>query len=517
MTTQDIQHSDLDSLTFASARAQAQALADGRVSAVALLEHVLARIDRFDNELNAVVVRNDEAARAAAREADAALARGERRPLLGVPITVKESFDVAGFVTSSGNPAYADNVAATDARAVAALREAGAVIVGKSNVPLALADLQSYNAIYGTSNNPWDLARTPGGSSGGSAAALAAGYVALELGTDIGGSIRIPAHFNGVYGHKPTAGLVALGGTGVPSGRVADRDLTVAGPLARTAADLELALDLLLNREPLAAKAWKATLPPARHATLQGFRVLVIDQWPGTERSLHEQQVVERVVERLRTQGVQVSRVADVPAGLLPDLALQHRVYRSLLGSSLATPPALSEAAQKRLDALSPEDNSADAAWLRAPTLRHAEWLRDNEARHVLRHQWERLFETYDVVVTPVAPLPAFRHNHSEPKDARTYPVEFEGGTREVRFLDLFHWAGLPVLPGLPATSFPLGLDARGLPVSAQAVGPYLEDRTTIAFAHLLEQVYGGFIAPPDYAADAADASGAANASAPAA
>jgi amidase len=261
MTTQDLHRPLLDSLTFASARAQAEALADSRVSAVDLLEHVLERINRFDNDINAVVARNDEGARAAAREADAALARGERRPLLGVPITVKESFDVAGFVTSSGNPDFANNVAQHDSLAVAALRGAGAVIVGKSNVPLALADLQSYNLIYGVSNNPWDLARTPGGSSGGSAAALAAGYVALELGTDIGGSIRIPAHFNGVYGHKPTAGLVAMRGTSVPSGRLADRDLSVAGPLARTASDLELALDLLLNLEPLAAKAWKATLP----------------------------------------------------------------------------------------------------------------------------------------------------------------------------------------------------------------------------------------------------------------
>jgi amidase len=293
-------------------------------------------------------------------------------------------------------------------------------------------------------------------------------------------------------------------GTGVPSGRLADRDLSVAGPLARTASDLELALDLLLNREPLAAKAWKATLPPARHAQLKNFRVLVIDQWPGSARSLHEALVVERVVERLRTQGVKVSRPSELPPGLLPDLTLSHRVYRSLLGSSLATPPALSKAAQKRLEALLPDDNSADAAGRRAPTLRHGDWLKNNEVRVALRHQWEHFFEAFDVVVTPVAPLPAFRHNHSEPKDARTYPVEFEDGAREVRFLDLFHWAGLPVLPGLPATSFPVGLDDAGLPVSAQAVGPYLEDRTTIAFAHLLEQVYGGFVAPPGYGVDGA-------------
>jgi len=489
----------LDALSFASAGEQAEALAAGRVSAVDLLEHTLARIGRFNPAINAIVHFDADAARAAATAADAALARGERRPLLGVPITVKESFDAAGLVTSGGDPVHAGNRPAHDAPAVAGLREAGAIILGKSNVPLANADLQSYNALYGVSSNPWDVRRTPGGSSGGSAAALAAGLVALELGTDIGGSIRIPAHFNGVYGHKTSAGLITLRGTGAPGGRIADRDLTVAGPLARSAADLELALELLINREPLAAKAWKATLPPPRHAALKDFRVLLLDQWPGTSRSRHEAQVVERVAERLGTQGTEVKRLAELPAGLLPDLELQHRIYRSLQGSSLATPPALSTAAQARLAALAPDDESADAAWLRASTLPHTEWLRFNETRFQLRHQWERFFEHFDVVVTPVAPLPAFEHQHGLPKDARLFPAAFDDGERHLRFLDLFYWAGLPVLPGLPATSFPIGLDESGLPISAQAVGPYLEDRSTIAFAGLLEEIYGGYIVPPGY------------------
>ncbi|MFT4510521.1 amidase [Caballeronia sp. 15711] len=483
----------------ASARDRAQALAEGRVTALDLLEHSLARIERFNRAINAVVVRDDERARAAARVADAALARGERRPLLGVPITVKESFDVDGLVTSSGNPAYANNRASGDSLAVAALREAGAIIIGKTNVPLGLADLQSYNEIYGVTNNPWNLARTPGSSSGGSAAAVAAGFVALELDSDIGGSIRIPAHFTGIYGHKPTFGLVSLQGAGVPPGRFGARDLSVAGPLARTAADLELALDLLLNRDRSIAKAWRVTLPPARHARLEDFRVLVIDSWPGTERSASERLVSERVVERLQTQGAQVSRPADLPDGLLPDLRAAHPLYRSLLGSSLANPPALSAAAQQRLETLPPDDDSADAAWLRAPGFSHRDWLKADEQRFALRHQWERLFESFDVVVTPVAPLPAFRHNHEDPKDTRTYPVAYEDGERSVHFNDLFYWAGLPVLPGLPATSFPLGLDDDGLPISAQAVGPWLDDRTPIAFAHLLEQVYGGFLVPPGY------------------
>jgi amidase len=488
-------HPLLDALTFASARDQAQALADGKISAVDLLEHSLARIELHDGRLNAIAVRDYARARQDAQAADEALASGERKPLLGVPITVKESFDVAGLPTTSGNPAYADNVAAQDAHAVAALREAGAVILGKTNVPLALADLQSYNALHGVSNNPWDQARTPGGSSGGSAAALAAGYVALELGSDIGGSIRIPAHFTGVYGHKPSYGLVSMRGTSVPPGRVADRDLGVGGPMARTAADLDLALGLLLNREPLAAKAWRAQLAAPRHARLSDYRVLLIDHWPGRERSHSERIVSERIAERLAEQGATVVRHVD----LLPDLQASHRSYRSLLGSSLANPPTLSAPAQRKLAALGPGDESADAAWLRAPTLAHRDWLKTSEFRYQLREQWEKVFETVDVVVSPVAPTPAFLHNHDEPKDERSHPVRYEDGVRPLRFLDMFHWAGLPVLPGLPATSFPLGLDEDGLPISAQVMGAFLEDRTTIHFAALLEAVYGGFLRPPGY------------------
>ncbi|MBV8620081.1 MAG: amidase [Curvibacter sp.] len=496
----------LAELSFASASAQARALAEGQVSAVDLLEHTLARIERYNPVLNAIVVFDLERARADARAADTALARGERRPLLGVPITVKESFDVAGLPTTCGSPSQAGNIARRDAEAVLGLREAGAVILGKSNVPLALADLQSYNALHGLSRNPWNLQRTPGGSSGGSAAALAAGLVALELGSDIGGSIRILAHFSGVYGHKPSQGLVSLHGAGLPPGRLADRDLSVAGPMARTADDLALALPLLLNQDRLLSKAWRAQLPAPRHERLSDYKVLLIDHWPGTRQSLHERLVGERLQERLRTQGVALSRPRDLPADLLPDLAADHSLYRGLLGASLIDPPPLSESARQRLKRLQPDDSSADASWLRAQTISHRDWLRQNEARLQTRARWERLFQTFDLVLTPVAPLPAFEHNHSEPKDERHYPVAYEDGVAPTRFQDLFHWAGLPVLPGLPATSFPLGLDEAGLPIGAQAVGPYLEDLSPIRFASLLESLYGGFQLPPGYAPPEASA-----------
>lgn len=487
----------LESLVFASAREQAQALADGRVTAVALLEQALARMERYETQLNAVPVRAVAQARSDALRADAALQRGERRPLLGVPITVKENFDVAGLATTVGNPDFQDNIARQDALAVAALRAAGAVLIGKSNVPHSLADLQSYNTIYGTSRNPWDLQRTPGGSSGGGAAAVAAGYVALELGTDIGGSVRIPAHFNGIFGHKTSYGLISMRGAGAPQGRFSARDLSVAGPLARTAQDLELALDLLLNLDPLEAKGWKFTLPPARHRQLRDFRVLVIDAWPGTDPSLSEQLVMDRLLQRLQAEGVTPVLWRDLPAALRPDLGEQHRTYRSLLGASVANPPPLSPAQRKRLAELAADDRSAEAALLRAPSLPHATWLQDNEHRHALRHQWEQLFTHFDVLLSPVAPTPAFAHQHQEPKEERRFPVAYADGMRQLGFRELFNWAGLPVLPGLPATSFPLGLDDDGLPVSAQAVGPYLEDRTTIAFAHAFELAHGGFVAPP--------------------
>lgn len=484
----------LETLAFAPAHEQARALASGEVTASALLEHVLARIDRYNPQLNAVIARDDEGARQAARRADEALARGERKPLLGVPITVKEHFHVTGLVTSVGNPEYAKNISDRDAPAVTALLEAGAVLIGKTNVPLALADLQTYNSIYGVTRNPWDLSRSPGGSSGGSAAAIAAGFGALELGSDIGGSIRVPAHFTGVFGHKPTFGLVYNGGTGVPANKLTLRDLSAVGPLARSAQDLELALQVLLNRDPLASKAWQVQLPAARHSELRAFRVLLLTTWPGLPQSRSEQLVEARLRRGLKAAGATVLEPEDV-TGLLPDLNAAHLVYRSLLGATVQ-PPA-GQAPLKAPEGGRQED--AEAAWKRGPFLSHAEWLQKHEQRLQIRQQWEAFFEHVDVVLSPVLSTPALAHDHSEPKDARTFPVAFDDGVTQLRFAELFNWAGLPVLPGLPATSFPLGLDENTLPIGAQAIGPYLEDLTPIRFAALFSVQQGEFQIPPGF------------------
>ena len=269
--------------SFKTALELSAALKARKVSAVELAHDAIGRIERHDGRINAVCVRDFSRALDAARAADTALAHGKTRPLLGIPLTVKESFNVAGLPTSWGIPAQKDFVPKEDALAIVRVKDAGGVILGKTNVPFGLGDLQSYNDIYGTTNNPYDLGRTPGGSSGGSAAALAAGYGPLSLGTDLGGSLRAPAFHCGVYAHKPTVTLVPRRGHTLPPFPPIgfDQDMGVLGPMTRSAADLSLLLDVMAGPDPLeAGVAYKLALPPPRHGALEDFRVLVVDTHP---------------------------------------------------------------------------------------------------------------------------------------------------------------------------------------------------------------------------------------------
>src|SRR5450432_2031383 len=269
--------------SFKTATELSAALAARQVSAVELAQDAIGRIERHDTKINAVCVRDFERALDAARAADAARARGEAKPLLGIPMTVKESYNVAGLPTTWGIPAQKDFVPGEDALSISRVKQAGGIILGKTNVPLGLGDWQSYNDIYGTTNNPYDLGRTPGGSSGGSSAALAAGYGPLSIGSDIGGSLRVPAFHCGVYAHKPTYDLVAMRGHLAPPAPPlpSNRDLSVIGPMARGAADLSLLLDAIAGPDPLdAGKAYKLALPPPRHKELRNFRVLLLDTDP---------------------------------------------------------------------------------------------------------------------------------------------------------------------------------------------------------------------------------------------
>ena len=465
-----------------------------QVSAVELLHQSIARIEALDPRINAVVVRDFERAHTDASAADAALARGERRPLLGVPMTVKEAYNVAGLPTSWGIPSFKDWRPDEDAVAVARLKAAGAVILGKTNIPIVLSDWQSYNEVYGTTNNPWDLARTPGGSSGGSAASLAAGYVSLELGSDLGGSIRVPAHFCGVCGHKPTYGIVSYRGHQFPKSDPSTfRDLAVAGPLARNAADLALALDVIAGPDEPDAIAYRLTLPPARHNELKDFRVLVIDAHPLQPTSSILQAALDRLADRLTKAGVKVGRSSPV----LPDLAAQARTYSQLIGAwaSPLTPLPLYHQIETVTAALPPDDDSLRAWRLRGLVMANRDWLAADQPRFRLKRQWHELFREWDVVLCPPSPTVAFAHDHNPDFNARRLEID---GKPFPSYIDLMlAWAGVATLPGLPATVMPIDRSETGLPIGVQIVGPAFEDRTTLAFAAFMEREFGGFVPPP--------------------
>ncbi|TSE00440.1 amidase [Skermania sp. ID1734] len=479
--------------SYASAGELTAAMRSGEVSSVELVDEAIDRIERDDKAINAICVPGFERARAAAREADKARARGEDLPLLGIPVTVKESYNVAGLPTTWGMPAFRNYIADADALAVARLRAAGAVVLGKTNVPLMLADLQSFNEVYGTTNNPWDLNRTPGGSSGGSAAALAAGFGTLSIGSDIGGSLRTPAHFCGVYAHKPSFGLVPGRGHVPPPAPAlpTDLDLAVVGPLARTAADLALLLDVMAGPDPLTlGVAYKLDMPPARHDRLADFRVLVLDEHPLIPTGSAVKAGVQRVAEALTTAGATVER--ETP--LLPDLTEAAILYTEMLMATLAAthPAERYEAIKAHAGGLSPDDRSFDAAQLRGAVWSHRDWIQANIRRELHRERWRNLFADFDAVICPITPTPAFPHERNLDLGARQIDID---GT-SYPFGAQLVWAGLATMPGLPATAIPAGRSEEGLPVGVQLIGPMFEDRTTLRLAELLEQEIGGFQPP---------------------
>jgi amidase len=479
--------------SFKTAVELSAALAARQVSAVELAQDAVDRIERHDQKINAVCVRDFERGLAAARAADAALARGETRPLLGIPMTVKESFNVAGLPTTWGNPAQKNFMPAEDALSISRVKDAGAVMLGKTNVPLSLGDWQSYNEIYGTTNNPYDLGRTPGGSSGGSSAALAAGYGPLSLGSDIGGSLRVPAFHCGVYAHKPTFALApSRGHTPPPIPPLPfDPDLAVIGPMARSAADLSLLLDTIAGPDPLeAGKAYRLELPAPRHNALKDFRVLVLDTDPVMPTNDAIRGTIDKLASNLDKAGVKVERHSP----LLPDFAASSRLYMRMLLSFLGVtfPPEIYAGAQAAAAKLPPGETSLGAERLRGIALSHRDWLIADGARARLRAQWRELFRTFDAVICPIMPTPAYPHDHSPEQESRRILID---GKPHV-YPDQLAWPGIATLPGLPATAIPTGFSPDGLPVGVQIVGPWLEDRTPLKLAELIEREFGGFVPP---------------------
>jgi amidase len=471
-------------IAFKSATELAQMLRDRQISASELFAEYRARAARFNKQLNAIIW-NDPNAERSAREADA------NSLLAGLPMTVKESFDVTGAPTTWGIPELRNNIAASDSVVVERMRAAGATVFGKTNVPLNLGDFQSYNVIYGTTNNPYDTGRTPGGSSGGSAAATAAGLTALEIGSDIGGSIRNPAHFCGVFGHKPTYRLIPARGH-APPGVLAEPEIAVVGPIARSAADLDLALDVLAKPDRLET-GLSYDLPRLGGRKLKDLKVAVWANDDLAPVSRDVQRGVQKVADAMRRAGTVVNDDAR-PAF---SAALSHATYQDLLFAylSISVPdPAFAELKAQAMN-LAPDDERPELATLRAQTMDHRRWVQQNEAREKLRWAWRNFFDEYDVLVAPIMATAAFPHDQS-PMGSRT--IDVDGSPRP--YFEQVFWAGLPGVAYLPATVIPTGNNAAGLPVGVQIIGPAYGDRITVGVARLLEAEGFAFTPPPAYA-----------------
>jgi amidase len=452
---------------YKSAMELAEEIREGKITSTQLLDIYLERVERYNGRINAVVAMEVKAARKRAAEADKATAQGKSwGPLHGLPMTVKDVYEVVGMPATAGDPKLKNHMPKRNAIAVQRLIDAGAIIYGKTNTPYFAADFQTYNKIHGTTNNPWDLTRTPGGSSGGSAAALAVGYTALELGSDLGGSLRVPPHYTGVFGHRPTFGVVPRYGHippppgMVPQHIVPKLALFVCGPLARNAGDLELALEVLTKPGKPDADIKRPALLPKPKKPFKDYRVAVwiTDANPAAEVDIEIMAGLKKLVEKLRKAGLKVEEKAPPGIDMAEDRQIFLDIYTKIRARSLPGPDLI--ARQKKQQA-----------------------------------KWAAFFKDYDVLLTPVTPTVAIPHDNKKPKNARHIIVN----GKKRRYYGNFAWTLMEVVSGLPATVAPIGLSRSGLPMGVQIVGDRLRDRTTIAFATGLSKLTGGFKPPPGY------------------
>jgi amidase len=481
-------------LPFQTAKQLAAAVRKRKIGCLELLDLYLKRVEAYNPELNAIIATDIESARKRAKAADKAVKAGKKLgPLHGVPMTIKESYDVTGYPTTWGYPPLKDHKAQANSLVAQRMIDAGVNLFGKTNVPLMLADYQSYNDIYGTTNNPWDQTRAPGGSSGGSGAALAAGLTGIEAGSDIGSSIRNPAHYCGVYGHKPTWDIVspkghALGGAVSPGA-----DIAVVGPLARGAEDLEIAMDVMAGPDEIDGRGWKLDLPRPKKKSLRDFKVAVLLDDRHAEVDQSVQDAIQKVADFLGKKKVKVSDSARPAFSTAENQEVYLRLLRAATSGRM--PDDEYNAAREQVARLAPDDKSTQAQMLRGIVLTHKDWLALNERRHRMRLAWEAFFQDYDLMLCPVAATAAFPHDHEPDRVKRTLIVN----NKKVPAFDQLFWAGYTGVTFLPATVAPIGQTSDGLPIGVQIVGPQYGDYSTIAFAKLLEKDYRAFEPPPAY------------------
>ena len=480
-------------LYYQSAINQAKKIRNKEISAVELLELQFKRVDEVNPTINAVIWEDREQALQLAKALDEDTAKGHSRgPLHGVPITVKDAFNWVGSPSTWGDPKYKDNFPTEDADVVARYKAAGANLFGKTNVPINLVDWQSFNEVYGTTYNPWDLSRTPGGSSGGSAAALATGMSALEAGSDIGSSIRNPAHYCGVFGLKPTWNVVSLRGH-MPPGWDSDIDIAVTGPMARTAEDLTLAFDLLVAADRYAAPAWQVNCPADNRTRLSEFKVAI--KLDDKASPVDESYIIKLAsfAKELEVAGATVVFDAE------PDLDTQEYfdLYMKLLGAARSagvTEEAIADMRATPTAAFSPEARAMMDCRIEGMLMSHAQWQVTHNERRKARITFDNFFKDYDILLCPVCASTAFPADKLLNKYERFIPLNGEP-VAEVRQL---FWAGYSGVIGLPSTVGPMGL-VDGLPMGYQAIAGYGRDRTALAFTEAVSNELGGFIEPPNY------------------
>jgi amidase len=451
---------------------QAAAIKAGKLSSRELLDCYLDRIERLDRDVNAVVTLDAERAREAATAADELITLcANVGPLHGLPCTIKDAIETEGIRSTGGAKELADHVPEQDAPAVARLKAAGAIVFGKTNLPKWSSDIQTHNELFGTSSNPWSLEHITGGSSGGAAAAVAAGFTSFDLGTDIGGSVRIPSHCCGVYGLKPTWGVIPQRGyLDHTKGGTTDVDINVFGPIARSADDLDLLLTPLAGPDPDRAVAWRLELPLAEEHSLSDLNVGV---WFDDDAAFVETEyrtMLGATVDRLADAGMRVHQSHPNV-----DFAEQMGVFVTLIGGAMA--PTLAEG------------SDADVG----PS--HLTWLRSDVQRHELRRVWHDWFEHHDLLLCPAMATPAIHHDHEGTIMDRT--VEVDGVSRG--HIELLSWLGFIGVLGLPSVAVPIGLTSAGLPVGMQVVAPWYHERRAIRTAQLITPVIGGYQAPPGF------------------
>ena len=486
---------------FGTAVQAVKAIKAGVISSRELTKHVFSRIKKHNEKINAFVTLNEEQALKRARKADNDLAVGKIwGPLHGLPILIKDQYATAGLRTTCGYPQLDDYIPQTNSLTVDRLLDAGAIIIGKTNTPIGASDIQTYNKVAGTTNNPWDVTRTSGGSTGGGAAALAAGFGFLELGADLAGSIRTPSNFCGVCGHKPTLGIVPLQGAIPPLPSqippaidlTSLTDLAVAGPLARSARDLKLELEIIAGLKPDDAKALHWSLPKPRKARLKDYKIGFVADDPFCPVNPEIKGIMENTVARLRKEGVKVKE--GWPDGITFTDVFDN--YFRLMAAYVSLSPVFTEKVIEAMKHLFNEPfGDTQKCFVEGLTISHKDRHTLSVKRLASRLAWQEYFKTYDAFLMPANCIPAFTHNHGRIMWGRI--IEETDGSRY--YSEAFKWISVATLAGCPVTVIPAGKTKANLPIGIQIMGPFMEDGTPLDLAIRMEEVLGGFTPPPGF------------------